>query len=61
MKKLKTYKNKFQQAKSISKAYLTDMIQELIDSNIDIHPVFISGNWCEIDTMQDLKNAKKTV
>ena len=58
---IKTYKNKFQQAKSISKAYLTDMIQELIDSNIDIHPVFISGNWCEIDTMQDLKNAKKTV
>jgi choline kinase len=56
---IKTCENKFQQAESIAKAYLTDMIQELIDSNVDIHPVFISGKWCEIDTMQDLKNAEK--
>ena len=35
------------------------MIQELIDSNIKIEPILISGKWCEIDTMQDLKNAEK--
>ena len=49
----------FHDAPSISKAYVTDMIQELIDSNIKINPILISGKWCEIDTFQDLKNAEK--
>jgi len=49
----------FHQASSLSKAYVTDMIQELVDSKINVEPVFISGKWCEIDTMQDLKNAEK--
>ena len=49
----------FHEAPSILKAYLTDMIQELIDSNIKIKPILVSGQWCEIDTMQDLKNAEK--
>ena len=49
----------FHEAPSILKAYVTDMIQELIDSNIKIEPILISGKWCEIDTMQDLKNAEK--
>ena len=35
------------------------MIQKLIDSEINVEPVLISGKWCEIDTMQDLKNAEK--
>ena len=55
---IKTHEGDFQEAPSISKAYLTDMIQELIDSKIDVKPIFISGKWCEIDTMQDLKNAE---
>ena len=49
----------FHEAPSILKAYVTDMIQELIDSNLKIKPILISGKWCEIDTMQDLKNAEK--
>jgi len=49
----------FHEAPSILNAYLTDMIQELIDSNIKIKPILVSGKWCEIDTMQDLKNAEK--
>ncbi len=49
----------FHEAPSILKAYVTDMIQELINSNIKIKPILISGKWCEIDTMQDLKNAEK--
>jgi len=49
----------FHEAPSIEKAYLTDMIQELIDLKINVEPVLISNKWCEIDTMQDLKNAEK--
>jgi len=49
----------FHEASSILKAYVTDMIQELIQSKIEIEPVLISGKWCEIDTLQDLKNAEK--
>lgn len=52
-------KKKFHDASSISKAYLTDMLQELIDQGVKIEPVFISGKWSEIDTMQDLKRAEK--
>jgi len=48
----------FHEAPVIEKAYLTDMIQELIDSKIEIEPILISEKWCEIDTMQDLKNAE---
>ena len=49
----------FQESPSILKAYVTDMIQELIDSNIKIKPILVSGKWCEIDTMQDLENAEE--
>ncbi len=49
----------FHEAPSIEKAYLTDMIQELIDLGITVEPVLISNKWCEIDTMQDLRNAEK--
>ena len=56
---LKNNNGLFHEAQSFGKAYVTDMIQELIDSNIKIKPILISGKWCEIDTMQDLKNAEK--
>lgn len=52
------HKGKFHTAPSLNKAYLTDLIQELIDSNIDVSPAFVSGKWCEIDTLQDLTRAK---
>ena len=50
---------KFHNAPSLKKAYLTDMIQELIKKNIHIDPIIIDGNWCEIDTPQDLIRAEK--
>ena len=56
---IKTHVGTFQQAPSVLKAYLTDMIQELIDSQIDVEPIIISGKWCEIDTIQDLERAQK--
>ena len=58
-KLFKNHEGGFHNAPSLKKSYLTDMIQELIDSKIVISPIAISGKWCEIDTIQDLENAKK--
>ena len=54
-----SHKGKFHNALSLEKAYLTDMLQELIDSGIRISPIYTSGKWCEIDTPQDLDIARK--
>ena len=54
-----SHQGKFHNAPSLERAYLTDMLQELIDSGIRISPIYISGKWCEIDTLQDLEIAKK--
>ena len=54
----KTHNGNFHNAVSLSKAYLTDMIQELIDNNIKIDPIIITGKWCEIDTVEDFKKAE---
>jgi len=55
----KCHLGNFHNAKSLEKGYLTDMIQELIDSSFQVTPAFISGKWCEIDTKQDLERAEK--
>ena len=58
-KKLKnSHIGEFHNAPSLKKAYLTDMIQELINNQIKIEPIIINGKWCEIDTLEDLKNAE---
>ena len=51
--------HRFQDAVSIEKAYLTDMLQELIDRGYAVHSVDISGGWLEIDTSQDLQIARR--
>jgi choline kinase len=55
----KSHIGQFHNAPSLGKAYLTDMIQELIDSKIKVTPILVSGRWCEIDTQQDLQRASK--
>lgn len=50
---------RFHDAISIEKAYLTDMIQELIDRGHVVRSVDIEGDWWEIDTPQDLYRARK--
>ena len=50
---------KFHNAPSLQNAYLTDMLQELINSGITVSPITVNGNWCEIDTPQDIENAKQ--
>lgn len=55
----KSHKGSFHNAPSIKKAYLTDMLQELINLNFDVMPIICKGEWCEIDTPQDLEEARK--
>ncbi|MBK9030535.1 MAG: phosphocholine cytidylyltransferase family protein [Myxococcales bacterium] len=47
----------YQRAARMRTAYLTDLLQELIDGGTPIHPVTIHGQWREIDTGQDLARA----
>ena len=53
-----THNGNFHNSPSLKKAYLTDMLQELIDNTIKIDPIIINGKWCEIDTVEDLKKAE---
>ena len=47
----------FQRAKTFEKAYLTDILQDMIDMGVDIHAVIIERGWREIDTVQDYEKA----
>lgn len=47
----------FQAAQRFETAYLTDMLQELIDRGHEVRPVLIEGGWREIDTIEDFRNA----
>ena len=54
----KLYWNKpFQRAATFQKAYLTDMIQELVDIGVKVHCVIIERGWKEIDTVEDYQKA----
>ena len=57
----KYHKGKFHTADSFKKAYLIDMIQELIDSGMRVTPVFVNGKWFEVDTLEDIKNVEKSI
>jgi len=49
----------FQHAASLEKAYMTDMIQELVDNGSLVQSIDIKGGWMEIDTPQDLERAQR--
>lgn len=49
----------FHKAPNIRMAYLTDMIQELIDLGVRVEPVDIWADWAELDTPQDLARARE--
>lgn len=55
------YEGRFHDAISIEKAYLTDMIAELILRNYPVHSVDIQGSWVEIDTDQDYEYARQLI
>ena len=50
---------KFHDAPSLKQAYITDMLQEIIDSDYLLEPILIEGKWYEIDTEQDLEFARQ--
>jgi phosphoenolpyruvate phosphomutase len=58
-KLIKTHTGQFHNAPSLKKAYLTDMLQELIDLNFNVKPILCKGMWCEVDTPEDLEIACK--
>ena len=58
-KLVKNHTGPFHDAPSFKKAYLTDMLQELIDLNFDVKPILCKGVWCEMDTPEDLEIAYK--
>jgi phosphoenolpyruvate phosphomutase len=49
----------FQHAASLEKAYMTDMIQELVDNGSLAQNIDIKGGWMEIDTPQDFERAQR--
>jgi L-glutamine-phosphate cytidylyltransferase len=51
----------YQRAARYRNAYLTDVLQELIDAGRPMMPVTIDGQWREIDTGQDLERARELV
>jgi len=56
-----TINKPFHTAISLEKAYLTDMIQELIDRGYLVSNVDVTGGWVEIDTIEDLKITQKII
>ena len=57
--KKKFWNKPFQRAPIFQKAYVTDMIQELVDIGIQVHCVIIERGWKEIDTVEDYQKAIK--
>ncbi|MBI4510819.1 MAG: phosphocholine cytidylyltransferase family protein [Deltaproteobacteria bacterium] len=51
----------FMRAPRFQEAYLTDLLQFLIDEGVPLTPVPIRGRWREIDTVQDLRRAEDSV
>jgi len=49
----------FHTAPSVEKAYLTDMLQELIDKGYSVSNVDIKGQWMELDTVEDINKARQ--
>jgi choline kinase len=51
----------FGRAKTLRQAYLTDALNTIADGGKRLAPVYIDGDWREIDTEQDLAAAEKAM
>ena len=47
----------FQMATHWRQAYVTDLLQEMVDRGMDVHCTLIQGGWLEIDTSEDYETA----
>ena len=50
---------KWLNSKSFKQAYMTDMLQSIINSGFKVWPAHINGGWLEFDTEQDYELANK--
>ena len=57
----KNHTGTFHNSPTLSNAYITDMLQEIINYGVKVYPIFTEGKWFEIDTIEDLKNAEKLI
>lgn len=46
-------------SRTFRRAYLTDLLQEMINDGVDMRSLMIQGGWCEVDTNQDLERAER--
>jgi len=51
----------FGRAATLRQAYLTDALNAMAAVGARLHPVFIDGQWREVDTQQDLQAATRSV
>ena len=49
----------FVRTNTFENAYLTDMIQDMVDMGVDINCVIVERGWKEIDTVEDYEKALK--
>lgn len=49
----------FRRADTFEKAYLTDMIQDMVDLGVKVRCVIIEQGWMEIDTVDDYEKVSK--
>jgi choline kinase len=51
----------FQRAATFEKAYLTDMLQYMVEQHITVRGVIIRKGWIEIDTVEDFQRLRRDV
>jgi len=52
----KTIKNGRLQGKGVENSYMTDLLQDVINSNYLVTSIPVHGGWVEVDTVDDLKS-----
>ncbi|MEK6855106.1 MAG: phosphocholine cytidylyltransferase family protein [Nanoarchaeota archaeon] len=52
---------KWLNSKSFKKAYMTDMLQAIIDKGEEVHPIKIKRGWLEFDTEEDYEKVQKWI
>ena len=54
-----SHSGNFHDAETLQTAKLIDILQDLIEKQIKVNTISITGKWCEIDTTEDLSVAKR--
>lgn len=44
----------WQTSKDFERGYMTDLLQELVDQNIPVHPIHVRRGWLEFDNVSDV-------